>query len=36
MCRDGRITDAMSIIAMTWAAMDRAAARRPAIGAPSR
>ena len=26
MCRDGRITDAMSIIAMTWAAMDRMAA----------
>lgn len=27
MCRDGRITDGMSIIAMAWAAMDRAAAR---------
>ena len=25
MCRDGRITDGMSIIAMAWAAMDRAA-----------
>ncbi len=25
MCRDGRITDAMSIIAVTWAALDRAA-----------
>jgi 8-oxo-dGTP pyrophosphatase MutT (NUDIX family) len=24
MCRDGRITDGMSIIAMAWAAMDRA------------
>ncbi len=28
MCRDGRITDAMSIIAIAWAAMDRSAARR--------
>ncbi|MFN8621710.1 MAG: NUDIX hydrolase [Chloroflexota bacterium] len=27
MCRDGRITDAMSIIAMSWAAADRAADR---------
>lgn len=27
MCRDGRITDGMSIIAMAWAAMDRAAGR---------
>jgi hypothetical protein len=28
MCRDGRITDGMSIIAMAWAAMDWMAARR--------
>ncbi len=34
MCRDGRITDGMSIIAMAWAAMDRASAGREA--APSR
>lgn len=27
MCRDGRITDGMSIIAMAWAAMDRARGR---------
>ena len=27
MCRDGRITDGMTIIAMAWAAMDRATGR---------
>lgn len=32
MCRDGRITDAMSIIAVGWAAADRAAARTVRTG----
>ena len=34
MCRDGRITDALTLIAIGWVAQDRAAGRR-AAGSPA-